>query len=285
MARRLLVLVTALGLVLAFAATALGATVTVRVEGKTQSIFGSVPVKVDASNPLVALDVASALGEFYAHVTQSSFGQYVSQIGRYPGSGSSGWVFKVNGASPPVGADQVTLKDGDEVLWYYATFSTTGGPKTLSLKATAANCYAVTSSDDAGKTSAVAGAQVDVDGRRFKAGRQRSCLCRQPHRDGSRVCRRGRAVERREVSLKRLTPAPPRRTRGRGLRRGGADRRRRHRSPLGDARPRQRRARRRDRAGGADPASGAAVEGEADNAIRRRLRAVDRRHRGKRAAP
>ena len=123
MARRLIVLVAVIGLVLALAATALGASVTVRVEGKTQSIFGSTPLKVDASNALVALDVASALGEFYAQVTQSSFGPYVSQIGRYPGAGSAGWVFKVNGASPPVGADQVTLKDGDEVLWYYATFS------------------------------------------------------------------------------------------------------------------------------------------------------------------
>jgi len=169
-ARRLLVLVAVLGLVFAFAATALGATVTVRVEGKTQSIFGSAPVKVDAPNALVALEVASSLGEFYAHVTQASFGSYVSQIGRYPGAGSSGWVFKVNGASPPVGADQVTLKDGDEVLWYFATFSASGGPKTLSLKATAGNCYAVTSSDDAGKASVAAGAQVDVDGRRFKAG-------------------------------------------------------------------------------------------------------------------
>ena len=36
--------------------------------------------------------------------------------------GSAGWVFKVNGVSPPVGADKVTLKDGDVVLWYYATF-------------------------------------------------------------------------------------------------------------------------------------------------------------------
>ena len=59
----------------------------------------------------------------------------MSQIGRYPGAGSAGWVFKVNGASPPVGADQVVLKDGDEVLWYYATFGATGGPPTLSLKA------------------------------------------------------------------------------------------------------------------------------------------------------
>ena len=169
-ARRLIVLATVLGFVLAFAATALGATVTVRVEGKTQSIFGSVPVKVEAPNALVALDVASTLGEFYAQVTQSSFGPYVSQIGRYPGAGATGWVFKVNGTSPPVGADQVTLKDGDEVLWYFATFSATGGPSTLSLKAASANCYTVSSFDDAGKASATTGAQVRVDGRRFKAG-------------------------------------------------------------------------------------------------------------------
>jgi hypothetical protein len=169
-ARRLLVLVTVLGLVLAFAATALGATVTVRVEGKTQSIFGSVPVKVDAPNALVALDLASALGEFYAQVTQSSFGPYVSQIGRYPGEGSSGWVFKVNGVSPPVGADKVTLKDGDDVLWYYATFSAAGGQPTLLLHAAAENCYTVSSVDDIGKLAAAVGAQVHVDGRRFKVG-------------------------------------------------------------------------------------------------------------------
>ena len=99
-ARRLIVLVTVIGLVLTLAATAFGASVTVRVEGKTQSIFGSMPVKVEAPNAMVALDAASIFGEFYVQVTQSSFGPYVSQIGRYPGSGASGWVFKVNGASP-----------------------------------------------------------------------------------------------------------------------------------------------------------------------------------------
>jgi len=166
----LIVLLTAFGLVLTLAATALGASVTVRVEGKTQSIFGSVPVKVDAPNALVALDVASTLGEFYVQVTQASFGQYVSQVGRYPGAGASGWVFKVNGVSPPVGADQVTLKDGDEVLWYFATFGDSGGPSTLSLEAATVNCYTVSSFDDTGKAAAAAGAQVRVDGRRFKAG-------------------------------------------------------------------------------------------------------------------
>lgn len=170
MARRSIALLAVTGLALAFAATAFSATVTVRVEGKTRPIFGSVPVKVDAPNALVALDVASTLGEFYAQVTQTSFGPFVSQIGRYPGAGASGWVFKVNGASPPVGADQVVLKDGDAVLWYFATFSDTGGPPTLSLATTTANCYAVSSFDDSGKATGAAGAQLHVDGRRFEAG-------------------------------------------------------------------------------------------------------------------
>jgi len=62
------------------------------------------------------------IGELYYHVTQSSFGPFVDQVGRYGGAGSSGWVFKVNDASPPVGADKVTLQDGDRVLWYFADF-------------------------------------------------------------------------------------------------------------------------------------------------------------------
>jgi hypothetical protein len=165
----LLVLTAALGLALVVASASLGAVVRVRVEGKTQPIFGSLPVKVDAANPLAALEVASTLGEFYYQVTQASFGQYVSQIGRYPGAGAAGWVFKVNGASPPVGADQLTLKDGDQVLWYYATFSDTGGPPTLELKAAGGTCYTVASVDDAGKSTPAAGAQLQVDGRRYKA--------------------------------------------------------------------------------------------------------------------
>ena len=65
MLRRSLVLVAALVAALVVAASALAAGVTVRVEGKTQTIFGSVPAKVDAGNALQALDLASILGEFY----------------------------------------------------------------------------------------------------------------------------------------------------------------------------------------------------------------------------
>src|SRR5918995_7153589 len=108
--------------------SALGATVSVRVEGRTLSIFGSLETRFEAgANPMQALDLASLRGEFYYHVTTTSFGPYVDQIGRHSAGGTNGWVFKVNGALPPVGADQVQLNDGDRVLWYWATFGPTGG--------------------------------------------------------------------------------------------------------------------------------------------------------------
>src|SRR5206468_3036895 len=80
------------------------------------------------SNALDVLGAAATRGEFYYHVQQSSFGAYVDQIGLYPAGGQAGWVFKVNGVSPPVGADQVQLADGDVVLWYWAEFGPAGGP-------------------------------------------------------------------------------------------------------------------------------------------------------------
>ncbi len=176
MTRRYLFLVATLVAALFVAGAAMAAQVTIRVEGKTQSIFGSKPVTIDATNALQALDIASTLGEFYYGVTRSSFGDYVSQVGKYPGAGSAGWVFKVNGVSPPVGADQVQLKDGDAVLWYYADFGPNGGPSTLDLKALTGNCYRLTSYDDAGKASPPAGAVLHVDGRRVKVVDGRGCV-------------------------------------------------------------------------------------------------------------
>ena len=128
MARRLTLLVV---LLFVLPATAYAATVKVRVEGKTRTLFGPTEVTVTAATAMEAIQQASLLGELYYHVTTTSFGPYVDQVGLYGGDASSGWVFKVDDASPPVGADQVQLKDGDRVLWYYATFGPTGGPPTL----------------------------------------------------------------------------------------------------------------------------------------------------------
>jgi hypothetical protein len=174
--RRLLVLSVLLLVVLT--PTALAAAVKIRVEGKTTTIFGASQPRITADNALQALDVASTAGEFYYGMTTSSFGDYVSQIGKYGASGTSGWAFKVNGASPPVGADKVTLKDGDVVLWYYATFGNSGGPPTLELQRLPANCYVVESANDAGKRARAANATLLADGKRFRTKSGRACIGR-----------------------------------------------------------------------------------------------------------
>ena len=123
MLRRLALLGFVLVLAAALAPAALAARVHMRVEGKTTTIYGAPdPFVAPAANPLEALEDASVLGEFYYQLTHSSFGDYVSQIGKYPAAGSAGWVFKVNGLSPPVGADKVTLEDGDAVLFGRAEY-------------------------------------------------------------------------------------------------------------------------------------------------------------------
>jgi hypothetical protein len=158
---------------------ALAARVSVRVEGKTQSIFGSLETRFDAgANPLQALDAASLRGEFYYHVRQASFGPYVDQIGRYMAEGTSGWVYKINGASPPVGAQDATLGEGDRVLWYWATFGAAGGPPTLLLNRTARNCYRVVAENDQGTDTPANGAVLRVDGRRARTRAGRGCVGR-----------------------------------------------------------------------------------------------------------
>jgi hypothetical protein len=166
--KRLFVSIALLALALALAGAAAAAVVHVRVEGRNATIFGSTEPRASGATPLEALESASLAGEFYYHVTTTSFGPYVDQIGRYAGSGSAGWVFKVNGVSPPVGADQVQLKDGDVVLWYYAVFGATGGPPTLRLARAGKGCYRATAQDDAGKPVSVDGVFLQVDGRVVK---------------------------------------------------------------------------------------------------------------------
>jgi hypothetical protein len=168
----------ALAAVVAAAAvpSALAVSVHMRIEGKTRTLFGPAEPLVPAANPLDALEAASTAGELYYHVTQTSFGPYVDQIGRYAAAGQAGWVFKVNNALPPVGADQVALKDGDRVLWYWAQFGVAGGPRTLELRRGARRCYTVRSHDDAGASTPAAGATIHVQGRSVRAPAGRACL-------------------------------------------------------------------------------------------------------------
>ena len=162
-------------------ASALAATVKVRVEGQTQTLFAPQEATVTAATAQDALEQASVAGELYYHVTVTGFGPYVDQIGRYGGTASSGWVFKVNDVSPPVGADKVVLKDGDRVLWYYATFGPTGGPPTLFVKATTKGCYLAQAFDDNGKSAAVTGLVFHIGSKRTVSGKQNVDVCPGPH--------------------------------------------------------------------------------------------------------
>ena len=177
MSRRLLILVAVVSAALLLVPAALAVRVHVRVEGKTQTIFGPAQPALEVkANALDALDAASVAGEFYYHVTVTGFGPYVDQIGRYAATASSGWVFKVNGVSPPVGADAVALKAGDRVLWYWADFGPNGGPPTLELKRTARNCYRVLSQDDTGKTTTALDATLHVGGRSVHTRKGAACV-------------------------------------------------------------------------------------------------------------
>lgn len=173
-------------------AAALAFQVHVRVEGVARTLFGatdplvtpyvgSLPVDgggtVDLTDPtaLGALESASLAGEFFYRLTPTSVGPYVSQIGRVPASDASGWVYKVNGVSPPIGATAYVVKPGDEVLWYYATFTDSGGPPTLDLVRAGRSCFRAISVDDSGARSQATGVAFRVDARTVRSASGRIC--------------------------------------------------------------------------------------------------------------
>ena len=109
------------------------AIVHVLVEGKTQTIFVARPCAHSSQTHLEVLLRPHAPLSSTPTSTNTSFGPYVDQIGYYPGAGSTGWVFKVNGVSPPVGADQVQLKDGDRVPFSTSPSSASPGARPRSI--------------------------------------------------------------------------------------------------------------------------------------------------------
>ena len=194
MLRRTLVFLGVLAASAALAAPVLAVSVHVRVEGVGRTIFGarqplvtpitgafqtpgpgSVRVRQTGQTPFGALERASRAGEFYYHAGEFSFGPYVDRIGRYPATGSTGWVYKVNHVSPPVGANAYRLQAGDEVLWYFARFGAEGGPKTLDLVRTPAGCFRAMLADDNGKKTRASDVTFVQDGRRIRSASGKRC--------------------------------------------------------------------------------------------------------------
>jgi len=174
--RRYLVLFVVFALVGGLASAAAAARIKIRVEGRDRTIYGATQPKESATTPLDALAVAAKEGEFYYHVTQTAYGPYVDEIGLYEAFGSSGWTYKVNGVSPPIGADKYKLHAGDKVLWYWALFGLHGGPKTLVLKQAGHDCYRVFAQDDGGKHVPAPGAVLHAGRHRVKTHHGFGCI-------------------------------------------------------------------------------------------------------------
>jgi hypothetical protein len=173
--RRSLAFLAAFVAVFALVPAALAARVHVRVEGKTQTIFGATEPTLNVtgnSTVLDALEAASFAGEFYYHVSNSSFGLYVDQIGRYAAGPSGGWLFKVNGVLSQVGAGALTLHDGDTVLWYWAPFAGPVSALTLEIETSLVKgkrCFFATGRDDAGHASRVRTVVFTLNGARIRS--------------------------------------------------------------------------------------------------------------------
>ena len=141
----------------------------VRIEGKTQTLFGTTAPNVNVNaNALDALEAASAAGELYYHVTTTSFGPYVDQIGRYGAAGQTGWVFKVNGKSPPVGADAGEALRRRHRALVLGPVRRRGRAEDARARAggTQKNCYRVFAEDDNGTRTAAVGAVLHVGAHR-----------------------------------------------------------------------------------------------------------------------
>ena len=86
--------------------------------------------------------LASIAGEFYYGTTTAVFGDVREPDRQVPAAGGR---LGLQGQRRLAARRrrQGELKDGDVVLWYYATFGPAGGPPTLELQRLPGNCYVV----------------------------------------------------------------------------------------------------------------------------------------------
>ena len=60
-------------------------------------------------------------------ITIEKKGSYVTEINGFTQgdyTDTTGWVFTVNGEMPDVGAGEITVEEGDEIVWSFIDFST-----------------------------------------------------------------------------------------------------------------------------------------------------------------
>lgn len=75
-------------------------------------------IVVEGRDGHTALDVLRD-GGYDVSTKRSSLGEYVTAIGNVDATGSSFWLYSVDGAEPPVGADAYTTQDGERIEWTF----------------------------------------------------------------------------------------------------------------------------------------------------------------------
>ncbi|OHA21827.1 MAG: hypothetical protein A2849_02755 [Candidatus Taylorbacteria bacterium RIFCSPHIGHO2_01_FULL_51_15] len=88
----------------------------VHIEGKRGPLCDA---DIEGSTALDALKAAAGACGISFHVQQSALGEYVDEISGEKASGSTGWLYSVNGRMPSVGAGAYALTEGDTVRWYF----------------------------------------------------------------------------------------------------------------------------------------------------------------------
>lgn len=78
-------------------------------------------------NPTNAHAIAQLLKDRHIDFDLQDYGWgvYMAMIGgdrEFNQGPMSGWMYSVNGKLPPVGAQGTTLRDGDEIVWYYGAY-------------------------------------------------------------------------------------------------------------------------------------------------------------------
>lgn len=92
-------------------------TVTVKVTGENKETLFNHTVELSASSQWgqTALGALDATGLDY-----SDRDGFVTSIEGQENSGVHGWMYKVNGSAPSIGANEKAVSDGDMVTWYYS---------------------------------------------------------------------------------------------------------------------------------------------------------------------
>ena len=89
-----------------------------------EGLYDGKPVSISSGETVLgvlkALNVEDSRLEL-ATKEYSGLGVLVQSLaGKTNGEGEEYWQYKVNGVMPQVGADKLTLKDGDSVEWFFA---------------------------------------------------------------------------------------------------------------------------------------------------------------------